>query len=68
MGKVLMIVGLLLALAGLVIQFAPQALSWFGKLPGDFRYEKENFKIFFPLTTMIIVSVLLTVVIRLLGK
>ena len=43
--------GLLAVVAGLIIQFAPQAFSWFGKLPGDIRYEKGNFKFFFPLTT-----------------
>ena len=38
--------GLVAVVAGLIIQFAPQAFSWFGKLPGDIRYEKGNFKFF----------------------
>ena len=49
MGKILIILGLMVVLVGVIIQFAPQAFSWFGKLPGDIRYEKGNTKIFFPL-------------------
>ena len=57
MGKILIVVGLAVVVAGLIIQFAPQAFSWFGKLPGDIRYEKGNMKFFFPITTMILLSV-----------
>ena len=56
MGKIFIVFCLLAVVAGLIIQFAPQAFSWFGKLPGDIRYEKGNFKFFFPLTTMILLS------------
>lgn len=68
MGKILIVVGLLAVVAGLVIQFAPQAFSWFGKLPGDFRYEKENFKFFLPLTTMILLSVGVSLLLKLFGR
>ena len=53
MGKILIVVGIISVIAGLVLQFAPQTFSWFGKLPGDIRYEKGNLKFFFPITTMI---------------
>ncbi len=39
-----------------------------GRLPGDIRIERENFSCFFPLTTMIIVSVILTVGLNLITK
>ena len=68
MGKILIVVGLLAVVAGLIIQFAPQAFSWFGKLPGDIRYEKGNFKFFFPVTTMILLSVGISLLLRLFGK
>ena len=68
MGKILIIVGLVAVVAGLIIQFAPQAFSWFGKLPGDIRYEKGNFKLFFPLTTMIILSVGVSLLLKLFGR
>ena len=68
MGKNLIVVGLLAVVAGLIIQFAPQAFSWFGKLPGDIRYEKGNFKFFFPLTTMILLSVGVSLLLKLFGR
>ena len=68
MGKILIVVGLLAVVAGLIIQFAPQAFSWFGKLPGDIRYEKGNFKFFFPLTTMILLSVAVSLLLKFFGR
>lgn len=68
MGKILIVVGLVAVVAGLIIQFAPQAFSWFGKLPGDIRYEKGNFKFFFPLTTMILLSVGVSLLLKLFGR
>jgi hypothetical protein len=68
MGKILIIVGLVAVVAGLIIQFAPQAFSWFGKLPGDIRYEKGNFKFFFPLTTMILLSVGVSLLLKFFGR
>ena len=46
MGKILIILGLMVVLVGVIIQFAPQAFSWFGKLPGDIRYEKREYQDF----------------------
>ena len=68
MGKILIVFGLLAVVAGLIIQFAPQAFSWFGKLPGDIRYEKGNFKFFFPLTTMILLSFGISLLLKLFGR
>ena len=68
MGKILIVVGLVALLVGLVMQFAPQAFSWFGKLPGDIRYEKGNMKFFFPITTMILLSVGISLLMKLFGR
>ena len=68
MGKIFIVVCLLAVVAGLIIQFAPQAFSWFGKLPGDIRYEKGNFKFFFPLTTMILLSFGISLLLKLFGR
>lgn len=66
MAKVLIIVGVLFVVLGLVWHFFPQAPawvgSWFGKLPGDIRYEGENTKVYFPIVTMIVLSVVLSIV------
>jgi len=68
MGKILIVAGLVAVFAGLVMQFAPQAFSWLGKLPGDIRYEKGNMKFFFPITTMILVSVGISLLLKFLGR
>ena len=68
MGKILIVVGLVAVLVGLVIQFAPQIFSWVGKLPGDIRYERRNMKFFFPITTMILVSVGISLLLKFLGR
>jgi len=57
--------GLILVIAGLGIKFFSKNLSWVGNLPGDVRIERENFKFYFPLTTMILLSILVNVLIRL---
>ena len=59
LGKYLIIGGLNLVLAGILVFFFRDKLLWLGKLPGDFRYENGNTKIYFPMTTMIVLSLLL---------
>ena len=68
MGRILIVVGLVGVIAGLVLQFAPQTFSWFGKLPGDIRYEKGNLKFFFPITTMILLSLGTSLLFKLFGR
>ncbi|MBN8548098.1 MAG: DUF2905 domain-containing protein [Deltaproteobacteria bacterium] len=65
-GKWLYYAGLVLILAGMVVNFCPGAISWFGKLPGDIRIQNDRSSIFIPITSMVIVSVALTVAMRLL--
>ncbi|MCG6540449.1 DUF2905 domain-containing protein [Pseudomonas sp. KSR10] len=65
MAKWLMAAGLLLLLLGALLHYAPGLLSWFGKLPGDIRIESERSKTFIPITSMIILSVLLTILLNL---
>jgi len=67
-GKILIGVGLVLVLLGLVLVYFPAALGWFGKLPGDIRIENENSRFYFPITSMILVSVVLSVLLRFFGK
>lgn len=66
--RVLIIIGLVIAFAGFVILIAVRFFPWLGNLPGDFRYEGENFRIYFPLATMLLISILgsilLNIVIR----
>jgi hypothetical protein len=59
-GKYIILFGALVVVVGLIIYFFHDKLNWIGRLPGDIRIERENFRFYFPITTMILFSVLLT--------
>lgn len=67
-GKYIIVFGGLIVLIGVVIYFFGNKLHWIGRLPGDIRIERENFRFYFPLTTMILFSVLLTLIVNFLRK
>ncbi len=60
--KGLITLGLGLAVLGLALKFAPWLLNWFGKLPGDIRYEGEHSFVFIPLTSMLLLSAVASIV------
>ena len=64
MGKLLVAVGLLIALAGVLVMFGVPL----GRLPGDIAYERGNTRFYFPLTTSILVSVVLSLLFALLRR
>ncbi len=64
MGKFLVIVGLLVAALGLLMM----AGFPLGRLPGDFHVRRGNFSFYFPLTSSLLVSALLTLVMYLLRR
>ncbi|WP_022947728.1 DUF2905 domain-containing protein [Methylohalobius crimeensis] len=64
-GKFFIIVGGILVVMGLILAYAPGLFNWFGRLPGDIRIQDEHKFIFIPITSMIIVSLLLTLIINL---
>jgi hypothetical protein len=63
-GKTLIFFGLLLAVVGLLFTLGSK-LPWLGRLPGDIYINRGNFSFYFPLTTSIIVSVIITLVLYL---
>jgi hypothetical protein len=65
MSKWLIIIGLVLVVLGLLLHYFPWTLNWFGKLPGDIHKELENGDIYIPITSMIIISILITVILNL---
>jgi len=60
-GWILVIIGVVVIGIGVVWMIAP-SIPWLGKLPGDIRIERENFRFYFPLTTCILLSVLLSAI------
>ncbi len=67
-GKWIVAIGLLIVIAGIIIYFFHDKLNWVGRLPGDIRVEKENFRFYFPLTTMLLLSLVVTIIINLFKK
>jgi hypothetical protein len=63
-GKILIVFGIISIAVGLLFLFFDK-IPLIGKLPGDIKIEKENFKLYFPLTTSILISVLLSLVLYL---
>ena len=67
-GKYIIIAGVVIVLLGVIIYFFHDKLNWIGRLPGDIRVEKENFRFYFPITTMILLSVFASLIIWLWRK
>ena len=66
MGTLLIAAGaVLVALGGLVYL---GGFSWFGRLPGDIRYEGEGARVFVPITSMLLLSAVLTVLVNLIRR
>ena len=53
-----------MALIGGILLLAGRYFPWLGNLPGDIQYESENVKIYIPLATMILVSILATILLN----
>jgi len=58
-GKIVIICGLILVLAGIGL-FSAGKTGWSGRLPGDIVIRKENFTVFLPVTTSILLSLILS--------
>ena len=67
LGKTLIFLGIVLITAGVLVSFSDR-LPWLGHLPGDIHIERERFSFHFPLTTCIIVSIVISLVAYLLKR
>ena len=64
MAKWFIFAGTALLCIGIAMTYFPWLINWFGRLPGDIRAQHGNTKVFFPLTSMIVLSLVLTLVIH----
>ncbi len=67
-GTALILAGAVLVGVGLVVRYAPWLVSWFGRLPGDIRYEGDSSRAFIPITSMIVVSVVASAIIAIVNR
>jgi hypothetical protein len=65
-GPLLVGLGVALILVGLLVWSG--GLAWFGHLPGDIRIQRESVRIYVPLVSMLVVSVVLTLIVNLLRR
>jgi H+/Cl- antiporter ClcA len=66
--KYIIVVGVAIVFIGLILMFNKNAFSWFGRLPGDIRIEKKNFRFYFPIVTMLLISAVITFLINIFKK
>ena len=59
-GKYIIYIGIGIILVGVIVYFFGNKFSFFGKLPGDIRVEKENFSFYMPITSMILLSIVIS--------
>ena len=63
-----MVMGVVIVLVGFLLMLGPRLPFRIGRLPLDFHYQRGNFNFYFPLGTSILVSVVLTLIFRLLNR
>lgn len=68
MAKIFIIFGIVLVIVGMVWLLFPSMFSWVGKLPGDIRYSSGNTHVYFPIVTMIVVSIVGSIVLNLFNR
>lgn len=67
-GKYIIAAGVLIIVTGIIVYFFHDRLNWIGRLPGDIRIEKENFRFYFPVTTMIVASIVISFILWLIKR
>lgn len=67
-GKTIVVLGVILVVVGLVVWLAGDKFSWFGNLPGDIRVERKNMRFYAPITSMILLSILFSLLMWLFRK
>jgi hypothetical protein len=63
LGKILVIVGGIIVILGLIFIFG-QHIPFLGKLPGDIFVKRDGFSLYFPIVTLLILSILITIIVN----
>jgi hypothetical protein len=62
-GPALVIIGVAVALIGVAVWWG--GFDWFGRLPGDIRIERETVRVYIPIVSMVVISIVLTLLLNL---
>lgn len=68
LAKYIIVIGIIITIIGLLLMLNRNAFNWLGRLPGDIRIERENFKFYFPIGTMILISIVVTILLNVIKK
>jgi uncharacterized protein HemY len=68
MGKGVVIIGACIVAIGIVIWLFGDRLRFLGRLPGDIRIERDNFNLYIPITTMLLLSVIVSIILWLIQR
>lgn len=68
LGKGIIIIGIFIVIAGIIIWLLGDKLRFLGRLPGDIRIERENVRIYIPITTMLLISVVISAIMWLIQR
>lgn len=64
----MIVLGVVIVAVGIIVYFFGNKLGWIGHLPGDIRVERDNFRFYFPITTMLLFSLLLTLLVNVIRR
>ena len=67
-GKFLIVLGLVLIICGFILVSGFKVPYWLGRLPGDIHIKQRTFSFYFPFTTCVVISLILSLIFWLLGK
>lgn len=67
LAKLIMLLGIILVAIGFILYFF-KGIPFLGKLPGDIHIERKNFSFYFPITTSILLSVIISLLLYLINK
>ena len=68
MAKILIVIEILLVIIGVIWLLFPNAFSWIGNMPGDIKHTSGNTRVYFPIVTMIIISIVATILLNLFNR
>jgi hypothetical protein len=67
-GKIIIVIGVFLIILGIIFYVFYDKLQWFGNLPGDIKIKREHFTFYAPITSMILLSIIISFVLWLISK